>query len=239
MQNRYSGDVGDFGKLGLLRQLESIQLKVGINWYLIPDETHNADGKHIGYLYNSRFDSCDDVLRETLKELVHHQRCVSALESSNLIPNAVYYHDLLYSSMYFSREDWHKKALILLKQSDIVFLDPDNGLLVKSVSIHSSKSNKYVLPTEITDYFKQGQSVVFYNHRSREPEDVYFERFSWMRESSVLKQAVIIVLTFRRGTIRDYICALQPNHSHRVLECLEDMLQGPWRDHFTKTEINN
>jgi hypothetical protein len=154
-----------------------------------------------------------------------------------MIPNAVYYHDLLYSSMNFCREDWHKKALLLFKDSDIVFLDPDNGLLVKSVSIHSSKSIKYVLPNEIIDYFKQGQSVVFYNHRSREPEDVYFKRFSWMRGSSILKEAVMIVLTFRRGTIRDYVFALQPRHSSRVLKCLENMLQGPWRDHFTKTEL--
>ena len=42
MQNRYAGDVGDFGKLGLLRQLTSSQLDIGVNWYLAPDESHNA-----------------------------------------------------------------------------------------------------------------------------------------------------------------------------------------------------
>ena len=49
MQNRYAGDVGDFGKLGLLRGLTSSQLDIGVNWYLTPDESHNANGKHIGY----------------------------------------------------------------------------------------------------------------------------------------------------------------------------------------------
>ena len=33
MQNRYAGDVGDFGKLGLLRQLTSTRLDIGVNWY--------------------------------------------------------------------------------------------------------------------------------------------------------------------------------------------------------------
>ena len=50
MQNRYAGDVGDFGKLGMLRALAQSDLKVGVNWYLVPDENHNDDGKHIGYL---------------------------------------------------------------------------------------------------------------------------------------------------------------------------------------------
>jgi hypothetical protein len=56
MQNRYAGDVGDFMKFGLLRHLAAppeaggAGLSVGLNWYLAPDEDHNADGKHIAYL---------------------------------------------------------------------------------------------------------------------------------------------------------------------------------------------
>ena len=49
MQNRYTGDIGDFGKLGLLRVLHSAGLSIGVNWYLTPDETHNGDGRHIAY----------------------------------------------------------------------------------------------------------------------------------------------------------------------------------------------
>jgi hypothetical protein len=44
MQNRYAGDISDFGKLGLLRQLSKTGLSVGVNWYLTPDGTHNGDG---------------------------------------------------------------------------------------------------------------------------------------------------------------------------------------------------
>ncbi|MGN1144419.1 MAG: hypothetical protein ACI4SU_07600 [Anaerovoracaceae bacterium] len=48
MQNRYTGDIGDFGKLGLLRQLSGAGFSIGVNWYLTPDESHNGDGRHIG-----------------------------------------------------------------------------------------------------------------------------------------------------------------------------------------------
>lgn len=62
MQNRYAGDAGDFGKIGLLRSLARTGLKVGVNWYLVADEAHNEDGRHIGYLHDSKFAGCDDEL---------------------------------------------------------------------------------------------------------------------------------------------------------------------------------
>lgn len=55
VQDRYAGDVGDFSKYGLLRWLtasvgEHPPLSLGVVWYLTPDESHNADGKHVSYL---------------------------------------------------------------------------------------------------------------------------------------------------------------------------------------------
>jgi hypothetical protein len=41
MQDRYAGDIGDFGKFALLRALEGAGLSVGVNWYktdTAPDE---------------------------------------------------------------------------------------------------------------------------------------------------------------------------------------------------------
>ena len=88
MQNRYAGDVGDFGKLGLLRGLTSSQLDIGVNWYLTPDENHNADGKHIGYITDTRYKGCDDSLRNSLEKIVEGERSVSSLEAMDLVPNA-------------------------------------------------------------------------------------------------------------------------------------------------------
>ena len=45
MQNRYTGDIGDYSKLGLLRALQSAGFSIGLNWYLTPDETHNKIGR--------------------------------------------------------------------------------------------------------------------------------------------------------------------------------------------------
>jgi len=55
MQDRYAGDLGDFLKLGLLRWLVAPSFdapphRLGVVWYLAPNESHNADGKHVAYL---------------------------------------------------------------------------------------------------------------------------------------------------------------------------------------------
>ena len=81
MQNRYVGDVADFGKHGLLRFLSGMtdpegpepKLRLGLVWYMFPDERHgadrkriNGDGGHIGYLEQTeansgRFGLCDPL----------------------------------------------------------------------------------------------------------------------------------------------------------------------------------
>ena len=49
MQDRYAGDVGDFGKLGMFRQIDETGLKIGINWCLTykPREHVKQGGKHV------------------------------------------------------------------------------------------------------------------------------------------------------------------------------------------------
>ena len=83
MQNKYVGDIGDFGKYGLLRALTGHQttsasephLTLGVVWYLFPNETTTADGKFIGYLRrtaanDTKFRDCDRPLYDTLRCLV-------------------------------------------------------------------------------------------------------------------------------------------------------------------------
>ena len=117
MQNRYTGDIGDFGKFGLLRQLSHTGLSIGLNWYLTPDETHNGDGRHIEYLKKDSFRSCDEYLWQELGHiLTSGKRGISALESPTLL-QAKYYSRLLdFSGTVKSdrnslRWEWHNLAL--------------------------------------------------------------------------------------------------------------------------------
>lgn len=136
-----------------------------------------------------------------------------------------------------TRTSWHVKALSRFYDCDIVFLDPDNGMLVKSVGQSAPKSIKYVLPEEIIEYYASGKSVVFYNHRSREKESVYLKRFDWLQTEKRLSGASVFGLKFVCGTIRDYIFLAKPEHSSRVSYAIENILNSPRKQHYSKLDF--
>jgi len=80
VQNRYAGDVGDYVKLALLRALVP-GFKLGVAWYLYPDEAHNSDGRHTAYLNDpAKWRELDPELFDGLAHVVRGRRSVAALE---------------------------------------------------------------------------------------------------------------------------------------------------------------
>lgn len=241
MQNRYAGDVGDFGKLGMLRCIERAGIKIGVNWYLVEDETHNEDGKHTGYLRDGKFVGIDEELRHSLAFLIYNNiRSVEQLERQKLLQTGIYYHEILApisNNIFEMRNTWHQNSLECMEGSELVFLDPDNGLLPKSVGAGSVKSVKYVLPNEIIDYYHAGYSVGFYSHRTREQLKDYLCRFNDLFDTLQLKGATIAGISFKRGTVRDYFFVLHEEHRTRVLNGIKDLLRSNWNLHFSIIEI--
>jgi len=166
MQNRYAGDIGDFGKFFLLRKLfGDSDYQIGVVWYLFPDESHNNDGIHISYLCNNEYKNSDKDLIEKLTEVVKNicNRSVAQLETMKLLPNCSNYYSEpldfygytkndtkgLASQRKKLRENWLKKALNYVNECNVVFLDPDNGLEIKSVPTKARKNaGKYVFYDE-------------------------------------------------------------------------------------------
>ena len=176
MQDRYAGDIGDFGKLALLKALAREGLSIGVNWYKTEPaekEALNADGK---FLIPERFAVCDPELAGKLHAISSgDNRSIAALEKADILPDAAYYSKQITVE---KRQEWHQEALKKLSNVDLVFLDPDNGLLVKSVGKKSAKSIKYVFSKEISDYLKNGRSVLLYQHRCRKKPAHYFGAIS-------------------------------------------------------------
>lgn len=241
MQNRYAGDVGDFGKIGMLRCIEQCGVKIGVNWYLVEDESHNQDGKHIGYLRDSKFVGLDEELRRALDSLIQdNDRSVKQLEKLRLLQSDMYYHEVLQAvngAVRKNRGAWHKNGLKCLNDCELVFLDPDNGLLPQSVSCGSGKSIKYVLPEEIIDYYRAGHSVVFYSHRTREQLSTYLSRFDELFNSEKIKGGTIMGISFRRGTVRDYFFILHEEHKEKIIRGIEKLLTNGWRQHFVPIDM--
>lgn len=237
MQDRYTGDIGDFGKLGLLRQLPPAGLSIGVNWYRTPDETHNSDGLHIGYLKDEVFRACDPALWSALGGIVNSgKREIALLEQANIL-DAVYFSKLLDSSAGDKptrsavRRVWQEQALQALQGCDIVFVDPDNGLMVPSAD-GTAKSNKFVLPYELAEYYRNGSSVIYYQHKARRPDDFYIEQHKDLISSGAFPGAKGLGLKFTKTSLRYYFFILRPEHQALVSDCVKQMMRTPWKHCF-------
>ena len=237
MQNRYTGDIGDFGKLGLLRQLRQHGFFIGVNWYLTPDETHNDDGRHIGYLENDMFRACDGQLWSALGEIIKSgNRQVEELESGCILQGTFYSQMLDFSGeskakRQILRREWHNQAMKQLRGCDIVFADPDNGLIVPSAE-NKPKSNKFVLPVELSDYYRAGATVIYYQHKARRPDEFYIEQNKLLLKSGAFPNAKIFALKFKTTSQRYYFFLMQPQHAEAITQCVNQMMEMAWKNHF-------
>lgn len=236
MQDRYTGDIGDYGKLGLLRCLAATGLRVGVNWYRTPDEDHNEDGKFIQYVQASgqtTYRPYDPPLWDALAQIVNSgQRRVESLETPEILDAVLFDKPLDFSNVPFrereeKRADWHRQALAALNGCEIVFVDPDNGLMVPS-AWRSKKSNKYVLPEELYDYYRQGASVVYYQHKARRPDSFYTGQHNKLLQDERIQGAEGLGLKFTRTSLRYYWFLLRPEHAETVRRCMASLLNGPW-----------
>ena len=237
MQNRYTGDIGDFGKLGLLRRLSGAGFSIGVNWYLTPDESHNGDGRHIDYLKNEAFRDCDEQLWRVLGEIVDSgKRQVRALECDNCLKAKFYSEILDFSNTekaerQICRCEWHNKAKQLLQGCDIVFVDPDNGLIVPSAE-NTRKSNKFVLPMELADYYSAGAIVIYYQHKARRVDDFYVMQHRNLIDCGAFPGAKGLGFKFKTTSQRYYFFLMQPQHADRIMNCVSKMMETEWKRHF-------
>ncbi len=161
MQERYLGDSHDFVKYALLRNLHSsLKLRLGINWYLTEktiDHSSNNDGEKRHHLKGGGWQRWDTILFDNIKIFEDKKHRILKNVSSHQIlpPDTLYFEEIVPTS---DRTFWHTRAMKALSDSDIIFLDPDNGFEVKSAS--AKKLPKYSLYNESIAYHRQGKIVV-------------------------------------------------------------------------------
>ena len=149
MKDQYVADIGDYGKYSLLRAFAKEGVCVGVNWYYTSNDESN-DGKFKEYLDDTdRFGNyCKEVF-SILSSIPKDKRLIRTIEESEIIPNAHYYHDIVEfegtpADRYNKRIEWSKKGQKELASAELVYLDPDNGVLTNKRYSRRKIASKYV-----------------------------------------------------------------------------------------------
>lgn len=252
MQNRYSGDVGDFGKFGLLRHLlNNSKYSLGINWYLFPDEGHNEDGRFTEYLTNPNFKSCDSELHNKLKAIVENKRCVKALEKSNLFNCKTTYFSKIVDfytdypgqtkknkNIRLSlREKWQDDAMATLSTANVLFIDPDNGLQIKSCkSLNQKKSGKFAYFNEIIKFHEGKEFTIIYHHLNRHKNHgshlQQIEDRARELKKKINPKHTIFCIRYRPYSSRAFFIIASPNATKYVRDKLNTFLESGWGEHW-------
>ena len=255
MQDRYTGDVGDFGKYGLLRCLRGDgagRLRLGVLWYRTGTDIVAADpandGKHVSYLRpegERLFRHCDPPLYDGLREVVNRgDRRVGAVEQSGLLGHDTRFHDdyvpgpaagSLGEARAIPRRRWANDALRAVQGCDLVFLDPDNGLEARSAPITTAKAPKYAYLEEVEALFGRGHSLVIYHHLGRHGS--HADQIARWRDrlQHRLAPAHIIALRFRRGTARAFFVLATADRAPVLRDRAAALLESGWREHFARS----
>ena len=235
MQNAYVGDIGDYGKYGLLRSLIKEKFSVSVNWYYVksekrkpenskPNRQKPKDGKYIDYLCDEKkpYKDCDPDLFKLLYKLVYEEdnRKVEAIKESGKIKASFFGEEIGYN-----RELWHEKALNELPVSDIIFLDPDNGLQTNKMHEEGRITPKHVAWEELGDYYHRGQTVVLYQHRPQmtSKETCISSVMEYGRKW--LKADEIFVLEYPAFTNRFYFIFAHKKHKQRLNEVCDNIVR--------------
>ena len=240
MKNQYVGDIGDYGKYGLLRFLAGYGIRIGVNWYLTKNDS-SSDGKFIKYLNDPDEAMYDKTAFDLLGEIaVQADKSVENVEKAGLIAGAVFYHENIPEkasdslSCESSRRSWFQYSLIQLKDADLIFADPDNGISYRKKA-ENKGSEKYILPEEIAEYYNCGQNVVFYCHKGRRSKEAWEQVKIGIKR--YLPDSRVIVLTFHRGTQRSYIFVMHPDSYEKYEEILEKFVATDWGRLFSREAV--
>lgn len=236
MQDAYVGDIGDYGKYGLLRNVSYAPLYLAVNWYKVKPlgESKQKDGKFVKYLnFPETYRKYDPELFDELFRIVirEQQRKIEEIEAIDIGASCFFSEEIPQK-----REMWHNRGLSKTKKADIVFLDPDNGLATKRMMENGSYSEKHVLWNELKDYYDRGQSVILYQHRPQMTKGrVVIERIIEFSKS-YLAADILLGLEFTPWQNRYYFFFCHNEHANRIRKVIEHM-SAKWQDICKQIEI--
>lgn len=233
MKDQYFGDINDYKKYGLLRAINNASnLKQLVAWMLTPPDDR-TDGGFIEYLSDPlRWERYDQPLYEELVRLVSADRKVAVIESSDILGGCKFFSEVVPDSA-SKRQEWFTNLLAVADTVDMVFLDPDNGIEIKSKPYGHKYSSKFLYWREIRSLWNSGKSLLIYQHFIREKRDSYIQRMLKMLKNETKDSSVQAFATPRVL----FLMALQQHHQAHH-EAIAATVNASWNGQIAHWELN-
>jgi len=221
MRHNFVNDIGDYAKYALLRALcasEEGTIRLGVIWYLTEHAEHNGDGRKRAHLSQDGWECLDpDLLAamHRIENVTQHPGAlnVGLIERSGILPagTAFFAEPMPRASgpaqqRMVARAAWFERAQKAVADCDLVFLDPDNGLAVRSVPLTSPLAGKYATVPEITALLRTGAGVVLYQHGSRTPWTQQRQRVCAQITAAADQPVTIRSMRFGAFGVRAFFC---------------------------------
>lgn len=231
MKNQYVGDINDFRKYGLLRIIQkTCDIGILVNWMLTPNDTR-TDGKNTDYLSTpEKWRSFDpdlfDIIRTLLPE--SQQADVALIEQSNTLPNTRFFSEIVPDDR-DKRLAWFDRFLQLAVNSKFVFIDPDNGIEIKSKPMGRKDSSKFLYWDEVEKIWEMGNSLLIYQHYPH----IKHERFNAQLVEDVRRKTASSQIEIFETPHVLFLMIVQANHASQIsIEKITQEVNRSWSDQF-------
>jgi hypothetical protein len=253
MHTHSVGELEDYFKYGLLRIVAYSGLKLGIQAYNIQNngEKEIYNSRYTRYLGNPhKYKACDPELFETIKALLRKNEekdCfIQRIARSHLFPaETVFYTDPLtfleMSPVYRAqhRQGWFTYGVAHLQHCDLIYLDPDQGLEVKSINPYLSITGpRYATLDEVKAFLDRQQSLVIHQKVARKSvADTIDDCIEKIRNSTGYADAIDTIL-FKAGSPHLFFIIPAQRHKFEVEQALNAYKASPWMDFMMMGSVN-
>ncbi|MGB0768360.1 MAG: hypothetical protein ACPGYV_11705 [Phycisphaeraceae bacterium] len=255
MQHRYVPDLGDFSKFAVIDALSASGAdRTALIWYLVNphevNEAHNNDGKHTAYLRDDRqgFSECHPRLYQRFRDIdATGEKHVGVYARRAILPNVAYFPEpLSYDGRAATereayRAGWLERAMQIATRSDVVVLDPDNGLMPERITPRSKSAIKYASLDECAAFYGRGlRTLVVYQHahRTGSAQAQAESGLDRLTERLGADRSIAFALRFHRGTTRFYFVLSAGDTVDAMRSRAGAMIANGWgsRGHFSLVE---
>jgi hypothetical protein len=245
VRHNFVNDIGDYAKYALLRAIcasSADLIRLGVIWYLTDHAEQNGDGRKRAHLSQNGWEDLDPELLAAMRRIENARQDqddlnVALIESSGVLPPGTVYFSEPIPRVHggtlqrvADRAAWFGRARSAVVGSDLVFLDPDNGLQVRSAPLTSPLASKYATVAEIAALLDDGTGVILYQHGNRAPWPEQRAHVCAQIASGTARPLTIRSLRFGAFGVRAFFCIttspLLADSVERGLGTLQSRVEG-------------